>query len=181
MAVLPPMEIDPEISALENLISLLNRDNKTNVTADDVTIGLPRDYNDPFDRNNRNTQVDVTGEPGTPYEGTYTFRYWRNDLNRILDDVVIDLDLLDDAEIPYSTVEQLKRYVCQHFKLIPDEVYFTTETVPSPDFENPTVTLLLAAKLGSYTYTRSGLVTLTRGKIDLGDIWDGGDDGVIIV
>ncbi len=178
---LPPLEIDPELSAKENLLRLINRDNGTDATLSQLTFQTPLEYDDPWDKNNRNTSVTIVGIPTSEYPGSYTFKYWRQALHRIAEELVIDMDELDQNEIPNETIDDIHAYVCEQLKLIPDEVYITATEIPEFDWENPVHELYLTAKLNSYTYVRSLKLVLVRDtRIDLDDIFGPGGDGVIV-
>lgn len=178
---LPPLEIDPSLSAKENLLRLINRDNGTSATISQITFQSPLEYDDPWDKNNRNTSVTVTGLPTSEYPGSYTFKYWRQSLHRIAEEFVVDMDELDRQEIPNDTIEDIHAYVCSQLKLIPDEVYISATEIPEFDWENPVHEMYLTANLLSYTYTRSIKLVLVRDtRIDLDDIFGPGGDGVIV-
>lgn len=181
---LPPFRIDPAMSAKENLMAMINRDNGTATAVDQLTFFLPLDYDDPFDKNSRNTMVTVTGEPDSEYPGSFTFKYWRQSLDRIGDGHVVDLDQMEAAGFPTDTLDQIKMYLCQQLELIEEEVYFTTSSIPEFDWEHPSHELLLASKLNSYVYKHSMKVVLVRDtRTDLDDIFGPGDgeDGVVII
>lgn len=179
---LPPLEIDPSLSGKENLLFLINRDNGTNASISELTFAAPLDYDDPYDKNNRNTMVTVTGIPTSDYAGSYTFKYWRKSLDRFANKYVVDLDQVEASGHPVSTIDDIHAYVCTELGLIADDVYITTTEMPVFDWENPVQEVFMAARLGSYVYNNSLKIALVRDvRIDLNDIFGPGEEGSGII
>lgn len=180
---LPPLEIDPSLSGKENLLILINRDNGTSASISDLSFAAPLDYDDPYDKNNRNTMVTVTGHPTSEYAGSYTFKYWRKSLDRFAKEYVVDLDQVEASGHPVATIDDIHAYVCTELGLIADDVYIDALEMPVFDWENPVHEVFMTARLGSYVYSNSLKIVLVRdGRTDLGDIFGPGEvvDGIVI-
>lgn len=144
------MQIDPQLSDLQNLLALINRDNVSSITLDDLVISSPVTLVEGL----RNTSIDVSAPTDSPtYRGSYSFNYNRLNLQ--------SLPIPPSIEIPIGgTVESVKNELATLAGLIPSEVMFSITEFPTFGALGEEAQTTLLSKEGSYTYIGQVPITL---------------------
>ena len=152
------MQINTSISAIENLMALINRDNETEVLAEHLEFGVPTEVTE----GHGNTAITVTAAPLSPYKGTYDFFYTR-------------LDLADHHEgaVEYvfeegDTLSSIKADIAAQLGLLDEEVEFDISELDMDDPDG-TVECSLRPVADSLIYIGSlavNIVVDTRTPLD---------------
>lgn len=168
-----PMDIDPSLSALDNLIALVNRDYNYGVDVSDIQFSDPYAYYDPSYRNVRNTQVDAILYPGTAKQIKKNFKYWRVDLE------YFDNQFVDISWRYLQTTDQILDVVATELGLIRNEIFVVSSEFPTFDPDNPEIIMRILAKPKSYAYEGfMNLIIRNDTVIDLSKVFvDGVLDG----
>lgn len=163
------MDIDPSLSARDNLLALIKHDYDLDLSLRQAVFEPPRSYHDPSGRNRRNTEIAARYVADTGSVKTITFKYWRVDLYQYNETVV------DVTGSVFDTIDGFKYVVCERLGIIAEEVDILDPTLPEFTPFKSSHSFSLIAKTGSLTYFGTFDLTVTMDVgVDLSNLLGNG-------